>query len=215
MWRSKNAKRRPPIYFHHDKRPEVAHDLANVDENSTELLITGKTKNIERLKSFSNLTKLWIYKVNQKEFNTILSFVNPKMLYIRELRVEDLSIISSLKDVEVLALEWNTKAQTLWYLSKNTFLKSLSITDFSKLNDIAPLQKKTDLEWLELSGGLFNSLNLNTLQPLRYLKNLTYLCLSNIKVKDKYLEPISELVGLKELEILEPIPDRRSMSGYP
>ncbi|MED5224625.1 leucine-rich repeat domain-containing protein [Bacillus safensis] len=196
----------PQYIFHHDKRPEVAHDLANVDENSTELLITGKTKNIERLKSFSNLTKLWIYKVNQKEFNTILSLVNPKMLYMRELRVEDLSIISSLKDVEVLALEWNTKAQSLWDLSKNTFLKTLSITDFSKLNDIAPLQKKTDLEWLELSGGLFNSLNLNTLQPLRYLKNLTYLCLSNIKVKDESLEPISKLVGLKELEISNQFP---------
>ncbi|MCM3027652.1 leucine-rich repeat domain-containing protein [Bacillus safensis] len=196
----------PQYIFHIDERPEYVNDLADVDEHSTELLITGKTKNIERLKSFSNLTKLWIYKVNQKEFNTILSLVNPKMLYMRELRVEDLSIISSLKDVEVLALEWNTKAQSLWDLSKNTFLKSLSITDFSKLNDIAPLQKKTDLELLELSGGLFNSLNLNTLQPLRYLKKLKYLCLSNIKVKDESLEPISELEGLEELEISNQFP---------
>lgn len=131
----------PDYIFRHDAQPEVVHDLADVDENATELLITGKTKNIERLNSFSNLTKLWIYKVSQKEFNTILSLVNPQMLYMRELRVEDLSIISSLQDVEVLALEWNTKAQSLWDLSKNTFLKSLSLTDFSKLNDIAPLQK--------------------------------------------------------------------------
>lgn len=185
----------PQYIFHHDKRPEVVHDLGDVDENSTELLITGKTKNIERLKSFSNLTKLWIYKVNQKEFNTILSLVNPKMLFVHELRVEDLSIISSLKDVEVLALEWNTKAQSLWDLSKNTFL-----------NDIAPLQKNTALEFLQLSGGIWNTLNINTLQPLRYLKNLTYLCLSNIKVKDESLEPISELEGLKELEISNQFP---------
>ena len=59
--------------------------------------------------------------MNQKEFNTILSLVNPKMLFVHELRVEDLSIISSLKDVEVLALEWNTKAQSLWDLSKILF----------------------------------------------------------------------------------------------
>ncbi|WP_339209155.1 leucine-rich repeat domain-containing protein [Bacillus sp. FSL R5-0432] len=196
----------PQYIFHHDKRPEVVHDLADVDENSTELLIIGKTINIEKLKSFSNLTKLWIYKVDQKEFNTILSLVNPKMLFVHELRVEDLSMISSLKDVEVLALEWNTKAQSLWDLSKNTFLKSLSIKDFSKLNDIAPLQKNTGLELLELSGGVWNSLNLNTLQPLRYLKNLKYLCLSNIKVKDESLEPISELEGLKELDISNQFP---------
>lgn len=80
----------PQYIFHHDKRPEVVHDLADVDENSTELLIIGKTINIEKLKSFSNLTKLWIYKVDQKEFNTILSLVNPKMLFVHELRVEDL-----------------------------------------------------------------------------------------------------------------------------
>lgn len=120
----------PDYIFRHDAQPEVVHDLADVDENAIELLITGKTKNIERLNSFSNLTKLWIYKVSQKEFNTILSLVNPKMLYMRELRVEDLSIISSLQNVEVLALEWNTKAQSLWDLSKNTSLKSLSLTDF-------------------------------------------------------------------------------------
>ncbi|WP_144680209.1 leucine-rich repeat domain-containing protein [Bacillus altitudinis] len=196
----------PEYIFRHDAQPEVVHDLADVDENATELLITGKTKNIERLNSFSNLTKLWIYKVSQKEFNTILSLVNPKMLYIRELRVEDLSIISSLQDVEVLALEWNTKAQSLWDLSKNTSLKSLSLTDFSKLNDIAPLQKNTGLEWLQLSGGIWNTLNLNTLQPLRNLKNLKYLCLSNIKVKDESLEPISALEGLKELDISNQFP---------
>ncbi|QKL20854.1 leucine-rich repeat domain-containing protein [Bacillus altitudinis] len=196
----------PEYIFRHDARPEAVHDLADVDENATELVITGKTKNIERLNSFSNLTKLWIYKVGQKEFNAILSLVNPKMLYMRELRVEDLSIISSLQDVEVLSLEWNTKAQSLWDLSKNTFLKSLSLTDFSKLNDIAPLQKNTGLEWLQLSGGIWNTLNLNTLQPLRYLKHLKYLCLSNIKVKDESLEPISALEGLKELDISNQFP---------
>lgn len=144
--------------------------------------------------------------MHQKEFDTILSLVNPRMLFVHEMRVEDLSIISSLKDLEVLALEWNTKAQSLWDLSKNTCLKSLSITDFSKLNDIAPLQKNTGLELLQLSGGVWNALNLHTLQPLRYLKNLTYLCLSNIKVKDESLEPISQLEGLKELEISNQFP---------
>ncbi|MES9719726.1 leucine-rich repeat domain-containing protein, partial [Bacillus altitudinis] len=44
------------------------------------------------------------------------------------------------------------------------------------------------------------------LQPLRYLKNLKYLCLSNIKVKDESLEPISALEGLKELDISNQFP---------
>lgn len=196
----------PQYIFRIDERPQFIDDLNDVDENSTELLIRGKTKNIERLKSFSNLKKLWIYTVNQNEFNKILSLANPKMLHIYELKAEDLSIIGSLKDLEVLALEWNTKAQILWDISKNTSLKSLSIKDFSKLYDISNLQKSTSLELLDLSGGIWNSLNLYTLQPLRYLNNLKFLGLSNIRVKDESLEPISELIKLQELEISNQFP---------
>lgn len=199
-------KEHPQYIFRIDERPPFVDDLADVDENTTELLIQGKTKNIEKLKSFCNLTKLWIYTVNQNEFNTILSFVNPKMLSIYELKVEDLSAISSLKDVEVLALEWNTKAQSLWDISKNTFLKSLSIKDFSKLNDITPLQNGSRLELLDLSGGDSKDLKLNNLQTLKYLSNLKYLGLSNIKVQDESLEPISKLKGLQELEISNQFP---------
>lgn len=196
----------PQYIFRIDERPPFIDDLLEIDETTTEILIRGKTKNLDKLKYFSNLKKLWIYTVNQNEFNTILSLVNPKMLFIYELRAKDLSIIGSLKDMEVLALEWNTKAENLWDISNNTSLKSLSISDFSKLNDISLLEKGISLELLDLSGGVWNSLNLSTLHPLRYLKNLKYLGLSNIRVRDESLEPIAELKGLMELEISNQFP---------
>lgn len=71
---------------------------------------------------------------------------------------------------------------------------------------ISLLAKRPCLEWLHLSGGIWNSLNLNTLQPLRYLNNLKHLGLFNIKVKDESLEPLSDLKGLKELEISNQFP---------
>jgi hypothetical protein len=194
-------KEHPEFIFRIRERPQFIDDLADVDTSSTELLIRGKTKNIERLKSFSNLIKLWIYTVNQKEVNAILNLVNPKMLHIYEMRVEDLSVISSLTNIEVLGLEWNTKTKSLWDLSKNTCLKSLSIKDFSKLIDINPLQNNKSLEILDLSGGQSNSLKLNSLEPLRFLSNLKYLGLSNINVLDESLEPISNIKGLQELEV--------------
>ncbi|MGG4268355.1 hypothetical protein [Peribacillus simplex] len=36
------------------------------------------------------------------------------------MRVEDLSIIGSFKDVEVVSLDWNLKATCLWDLSNNS-----------------------------------------------------------------------------------------------
>lgn len=196
----------PEFIFRIGERPQFTDDLADVDISSTELLIRGKSKNIERLKLFSNLTKLWIYTVNQKEINAILNLVNPKLLHIYEMRVEDLSVISSLTNVEVLGLEWNTKANSLWDLTNNTSLKSLSIKDFSKLNDISPLQNNKSLEILDLSGGISNSLKLNSLEPLRSISNLKYLGLSNIKVLDESLQPISEIKGLQELDISNQFP---------
>lgn len=106
-------KEHPHFIFRMGEQPQFVDDLSDVDDSSTELLIQGKTKNIEKLKSFSKLIKLWIYTVNQNEINTILRLVNPKMLYIYEMRVEDLSIIGSLKDVEVVSLDWNLKATCL------------------------------------------------------------------------------------------------------
>ncbi|MDM5335106.1 leucine-rich repeat domain-containing protein [Ureibacillus composti] len=199
-------KKHPEFIFSIETRPKFTEDLNNVDISLTELVIQGKTKNIGKLKSFSNLDKLWVYTVSQKELDTILSLINPKMLYIYEMKVENLSAIESLTDVEVLALIWNTKATSLWDLSNNSSLKSLLINDFSKLSNISPLQKNTGLELLELSGGMWKSLKLDSLQPLRYLNHLKYLGLSNIRVQDDSLEPISELIGLQELSISNQFP---------
>lgn len=196
----------PEIIFHIDERPEFISDLSKIDISSKELAIKGKTKNIERLKLFKDLEKLWIYTINQKEFNIIMDAIDPNMLYIYEMRVADLSALQSLTNLEVLGLEWNTKANELWDLSCNKSLKSLLIKDFPKLNEVTPLQACTGLEYLELSGGIWNSLKLMDLRPLKDLANIQYLCLSNINVQDNSLEPISFLKGLQELHISNQFP---------
>lgn len=196
----------PQFIFRNEVQPEYLDDLTDIDDLSTELAIHGKTKNINRLKHFNELAKLWIYSVNQKELNKILELVNPKMLYIYNIRAEDLSLISLLTNLEILALEWNSKASTLWDLSKNEKLKALSIKDFSKLFDITPLQKSKKLELLDLSGGESNALKLNNLESLESLNGLKYLGLSNIKVQNESLQPISKLKGLQELEISNEFP---------
>ncbi|WP_240633181.1 leucine-rich repeat domain-containing protein [Paenibacillus montanisoli] len=144
--------------------------------------------------------------MNQKEFTTILDVINPKMVHFHEMKVEDLTPLEALDHVEVLSLEWNTKAKTLWDLAKNTALTSLSIKDFSKLENICGLKNNSNLEIMDLSGGIWNTLKLATLSPLKNHYNLKYLGLSNIKVQDESLEPVSYLKGLQELEISNQFP---------
>ena len=196
----------PQYLFRADIQPNLSEDLNGIDQNSEELFIHGKTKGIDLLASFSRLTKLWVHSVNQKEFNQILGQVNPKMLYVYEMRVEDLSLLSNLSNLQTLGLEWNTRATRLWNLSKNTNLKALTIKGFSKLIEVQILAQAQEIELLEFEGDESNALKLDNLEPLKHLHHLVYLGLSNIKVLDDSLWPISELRGLKELVISNQFP---------
>mgnify|MGYP001770233273 CR=1 FL=1 len=188
------------------ERPDFIVDLNQIENVPSEIAIQGKTKNLERLKELSSIEKLWLYTVNQTEFDIIVQYVKPKIFYVYEMRVEDLSSLELLSNTERIYLCWNTKASKLWDLSKNANLKSLSIEDFKRLNDLEPLQYCRTLEELRLSGGIWNTLKIDTLEPLKKLTNLRYLSLTNIRVKDESLEPLTHLSKLEELIISNQFP---------
>ncbi|MGN4544270.1 leucine-rich repeat domain-containing protein [Bacillus cereus group sp. MYBK95-2] len=188
------------------EQPKIIKYLKTLENIPDELAIDGKTKNLEKLASFSEINKLWIFTVNQKQFETILNYIKPKILYIYEMRVEDLSPLEKLTDIEELHMCWNTKATTLWDLTQNIKLISLSIEDFSKLDNVEPLIHCENLKKLNLSGGIWKSLNIYTLEPLKYLANLKELTLMNIKVKDESLKPLSYLYQLQKLNISNQFP---------
>lgn len=188
------------------EQPKIINDLKTLEDTPDELAINGKTKNLEKLASFPKINKLWIFTVNQKQFETILNYIKPKILYIYEMRVENLSSLEKLTDIEEIHMCWNTKATTLWDLTHNIKLISLSIEDFSKLDNVAPLKHSENLKKLNLSGGIWKSLNIDTLEPLKYLSNLKDLTLMNIRVKDESLKPLSCLHQLQELNISNQFP---------
>jgi len=183
--------------FHDNKRPNITSDLKNVESSVTELVIKGDTKNLSKLKELSGLKKLWIEFVNQKEFDKIIDLINPEFLYIYGMRVDDLSKLEKLVNLKILGLESNTRAYELWNLRAHPFLKSLLIKGFSKLTNVQNLKYGFNLKLLNLEGNDSNQLKIENLQPLKSLQNLEYLALSNIRVMDESLEPISNLKKLK------------------
>ncbi|MED4285268.1 leucine-rich repeat domain-containing protein [Priestia megaterium] len=192
--------------FREKKRPKYTQNLNEETLDVTELYIHGDTKNINRLSCFSRLTKVWLSYVNQKEFNLIIKLINPKMLYIYDVKVSDLSPLEGLTNIEILDIEWNTKVTKLWDISRNKELKALYIKDFSKLHDISQITGGYNINILTLAGGNSKPLKLDTLKELADLKHLEYLGLSNIKVLDQSLDPITELKQLKELSISNQFP---------
>ncbi|PEF37656.1 internalin [Bacillus wiedmannii] len=182
------------------EQPRIIKDLENVTANLEELAIEGKTKNIERLASL-HVKKLWIFAVNQKQFEHILLYARPDILYVYEMRVEDLSGLQKLSDLQQLYMCWNTKAKTLWDIEYNKKLKSLLIDDFSKLDDLSALSKCPQLNTFYMGGGINTAMKVQTLQPLAALQHLKKLTLMNLKVKDDSLEPLIQLKNLRELSL--------------
>lgn len=194
------------FHFHMDTRPEFSTDLLNEDTAKTELCINNETLNIDQLSDFKKLTKVWIYTINQKQFDDIVSRINPEMLLIYGLRASDLTALAKLDNLKHLCLDWNTKATSLWDFSQNGQLETLAVRDFSALRDISELSRASTLKGLSLEGGMWKSLQLNSLEPLVNMTSLKYLSLHNLKVVTGSIRSLKSLKQLEELAISNQFP---------
>jgi hypothetical protein len=175
-------------------------DLNEFPADDKSIHLSVSAKNINRLGDL-DIENIWLIGANEKELKKILPLIRPKYLNLYQVLAKDLSILETLDSTETIILEWNTKSETLWDISKNTKLRTLEIRDFGKLQDISPLASATQLESLTLAGGINKKLHVATLEPLRYLTNLKYLTLNNLRVDDESLRPLGQLTGLEELSI--------------
>ena len=158
------------------------------------------SKNLDRLKELS-VENLWLIGANDKELRKILPLVDLKYLNLYQVLAKDLTILETLHKTETIILNWNTKATSLWDISKNTGLKTLEITDFSKLEDVDQLSLAKQIVSLTLGGGHDKPLKIKTIKPLSRLKNLKYLGLTNLKIEDDTLQPLDQLKNLELLSI--------------
>ncbi|WEK56091.1 MAG: leucine-rich repeat domain-containing protein [Candidatus Cohnella colombiensis] len=183
----------------------IIDDLKNVEIITDEFIVKPDTKNIHLLNS-KKVEHLNIYSFNQKQFEKAVEYFNVSSLSFYEFRVEDLSPIENLDKIESLSLTWNSKAVQLWNMEKNKQLRQLKVSDFSKLRSIELIKTGASLEILELSGGVWTRINIESLLPLSGLSRLKQLTLTNIKVDDQSLEPLLELKHLEVLELSNQFP---------
>lgn len=175
-------------------------DLADFDNTQTSLRLSANAKNINRLKNLK-IENLWLIGAKEKTLQIVLSLVQPKYLNLYYLPTSNLSFLETLDVTETIILEWNTKATSLWDISKNTRLRNLKVIDFPKLNDISQISVAKQLDSFTLEGGINNGLSIQTLNPISVLTNLKYLRLANLKVFDDTLKYLSNLRNLEELSL--------------
>jgi hypothetical protein len=173
------------------------------EQEGMRLTIFGDIESIKNLKNAKEVKYLYIINIKQLEFDYLIENYNSvfEFIYLYNMRVADLSKLSMLENIKFLALEWNTKANRLWNIEMNSSLSELYISNFPKLNNLDDLRNAKSITRLELSGGIWNPLKVESLEPLSNLNQLKTLSLLNIKVLNRGLMPISVLTDLEELEL--------------
>jgi hypothetical protein len=123
-----------------------------------------------------------------------------KRLYLDGVRVP-LHGVDRLTGLEVLSVESATRMASLADVPAILPLQGLSVTNAPKVTSLVPLSERRQLRALNVSGGIWSRMTVDSLGPLAGLSELKYLDLLNLKVLDGSLEPLGSLIGLRELNL--------------
>ncbi len=167
-------------------------------------------KSIDKLEGIKDVEHLYIINIKQAEFDYLTKKYASRFefIYFYNMKVSDLSGLSRLKNLKYLALVCNTKAERLWDVKENVSLHELYISDFPKLGTLEQLEGAESIRNLDLSGGIWNTLKVDSLKPLEKLKHLKVLSLQNIKVENGGIIPLSGLLNLEELILSNQFPTK-------
>ena len=146
------------------------------------LAILGKTLNIVRLSDPPSTEALWVGDVNERQFDEILPLIAPLYLLFDGFRVADLTPLGRLRQLEALEVRWNTKVTELSFLENLKGLRLLALSHSPKVHDMEPIAALTNLEILDLSGGMWSTFRPDTPEPIGQLKKLRGLSLKAIRV---------------------------------
>lgn len=146
----------------------------------------------------------YIVGANQKTFDQICAALCAPKLHFYDMRVADLGALVTRynsKYLRHLMITWNTKVSDISPLSKLTQLETLALSDTTKIVKLDPLRSLQQLTFLEFSGGIWKPNRSDSLEPIGDLTQLEALRLANLKIGDDSLRPIARCKALKALAL--------------
>lgn len=185
---------------------DLAADVDDLDRTAAVVAVTGKTKGLSRLGEFNNAERVHAYNLNQSTFDQVCGLVSPALLYLYNWPVLNIAALGAQTGLSSLVLEWNPKVVDLGTLSDLPNIRQLALRDLKRVRDLTPIKALTRLEALELAGGVWSPLQLDSLAPISALTRLRSLKISNVKVADETLEPLASLKSLDSLIITNQFP---------
>ena len=113
-------------------------------------------------------------------------------------RLEDLSPLQDMPQLEYVTFYWNQRATRLWDFRKTPSLRGLCFEDFSRLGKLDDLACATSLAELDFGNAIHAKFQPETLEPLSSLTSLQSLCFNAKSIRDGRIQALGSLVALTE-----------------
>ena len=188
------------LYPHEAGFPSAISDVSDAPSTATDVRLVADARGWDRLPALRNLARLWCFRINDERLALITQCRSLKRLYLDGVRVP-LHGVNRLTNLEVLSVDSATRLESLEEVPASLPLEGLSVTNAPKVRSLAPLRERHHLRALNVSGGVWSKMTVDSLGPLAGLGELKYLDLMNLKVQDGSLEPLGSLIGLRELNL--------------
>jgi hypothetical protein len=189
---------RSDLYPHEAGFPPAISDVSDATSTATDVRLVADARGWDRLPALGHLARLWCFRINGERLAVITQCRSLRRLYLDGLRVS-LHTVDRLTDLQVLSVDSATRMESLAEVPASLPLEGLSVTNAPNVTNLVPLRDRYQLRALNVSGGIWSKMTVDSLGPLAGLRELKYLDLMNLKVLDGSLEPLGSLTELTEL----------------
>ena len=124
---------------------------------------------IDKLKDYPDADTVTVSGLNQETLEYFINTFGKQLKAIRffkNKRIEDLSVLGTLPNLEYLYFFANNRITSLWNMSNNTSLTSICIEDYSGLSSISGIQTAPSLTEFRIGNAIWDKLELSSLSPL-------------------------------------------------
>lgn len=190
-----------------DGLPQRGPTTTDIQPDARDVVMYRIKQSHKGIGAHRHIRRLWAHAVNQAFLEEIAQIDALEMLYITRVSATDLTPLRNLQRLRSLSVIDATKVTDLNWLPRTASLQALAVENMKRVTDLDALALLTQLKALAIEGSVWTAMRVASLAPLRALKQLEYLFLTNLRVADKSLKPLHGLTGLRALQCANFFPD--------
>jgi hypothetical protein len=178
-----------------------ADHLVQVPRDIRYLAVSGRAPDLELLSEFTNIEILWISRANEQALKKVGEMRSLRLLSLNATSVANLRALVGLEQLRHLLVCDAPRLESVEGLESLKALKTVLLWDLKRLTDLTSVGRLSQLRGLQCGGGMWTTLQFETLAPLAGMTRLKYLDLPSARARDGSLAPLHGLRTLRHLAL--------------